>query len=128
MGEIGIHLEHEVEAMLERPAEAGNVGPPQPLLGSPVQAVNPRLPGSHLIGQLAGAIGRGVVHHQDLDPRILEQDRRNDLGQILRLVVGRDDDEDTLRHWPPSALNEAAPSQARSRAMEARRTSILPRS
>ena len=106
MREVGVHLEDEVVAVLERPLEPGDVRPSQAILRHPVQHVHPRLVRRELVGQLPGAVGRVVVHHQDLEARVLQQDRGDDLREVLALVVGGDDDERALRH-PASAARNA---------------------
>ena len=98
VGEIGIHLEDEIVGPLQRPAKPRQVGLPQPVLGRPVQHVNPRSGGRELVGQLAGAVGGIVVHHQDLDPRVLLQNGRHDEREVDALVIGGNDDEDPLSH------------------------------
>ena len=64
--------------------------------------------GGHLVGQLAGAVGRVVVHHENLDPRILLQDLRDDERKVRQLVVGRDDDCDSLHRSSPGVHGLAA--------------------
>ena len=71
---------------------------PSPDFAGPVQHVHPRRGGRQLVGQLAGAIGRVVVHHQDFEPRILLEDGRHDEREVDPLVVGRHDDQQTLSH------------------------------
>ena len=84
MAEVGVHLEDQVVPVLERPAEAREVGLPQPGLARPVQHVDPRLGGGQLVGQLAGAVGRIVVHDQHVELGILLQDLGHDERQVTR--------------------------------------------
>ena len=58
-----------------------------------MQHVHTRVGRRQLIGELTRAIGRVVVNDQDVESRILGKDQRNDAGDILALVIRRDDHE-----------------------------------
>ena len=71
MGEVGVHLEDRLVTRVERPAEAGEVGPPSPSLAGRCSTWTRGFGLRQPVGELAGAVGRVVVHHQDLEPGIL---------------------------------------------------------
>ncbi len=87
MREVGIHLEDVLIAIFECPAEAREIGAPQPLLRCPVQHMYPWICRRQLVGNLSGAVGRAVINDQDLEPGVLRQDLGRDQGQVLALVV-----------------------------------------
>jgi hypothetical protein len=62
-----------------------------------VQYVDAMLGRRDLVGQLPGAVGRAVVHHQDLQALVAREDGRDQAGEVLALVVRRDDDEGALQ-------------------------------
>src|SRR5690606_3860017 len=80
-------------AALEGPAEALEVGRAEPELAAPVEDVDPRVFRRELVGDRAGAVGRGVVDDEDVESRVLCEDHWDETGQVLPLVVGRDDDQ-----------------------------------
>ena len=96
MGEVGVHLEHELGPVREREREARQVGAAESLLALAVQHPH-RL---ELLGEPvrdpAGAVRRAVVDDED---RVLEAGRL-ELGQrrphealdVLGLVVGGQDE------------------------------------
>jgi hypothetical protein len=63
--EVRVHLEDAVVVALQRVAEAGHVGGPQALLAGAVQDVQAGILPGQVIGQRAGAIGRGIVDDED---------------------------------------------------------------
>ena len=91
MGPVGVHLDHAPGAALERHAEPVDVGLAQALLARPVVHPDARLVGRHPVGHLAGAIGRGIVDDEQGGAGQALQDGRGDAGQVVRLVVGRQD-------------------------------------
>ena len=46
-----------------------------------------------LLRQRPGTVRRRVVHHEDLQRRVLPEDHRNEARQVLAFVIRRDDDE-----------------------------------
>ena len=90
MTEVSIHLEDMGVIALQRPPEPRQISPPQPLLTRPMQHKNPPIGRSPRIGQLPGAIGRIVIHHQHIGHRQRRVHRVEQAGQILALVIGRD--------------------------------------
>ncbi len=98
MGEVGVGLEDEVVAALERPGEPRQIGPSQARLLFTVEHVDPRIGGRELVRQLAGAVRGAVVHHQDLQAGVLGQDLGDDPGKVLALVVGRENHQEAVSH------------------------------
>src|SRR4029453_652068 len=75
------------EARLVRLAET--------LLARPVQDKDVVVGGDQLVGEGAGAVGRVVIGDEDVDGRDRAPDALGDQPDVLRLVVGRDDHEDS---------------------------------
>src|SRR3954464_12083102 len=98
MGEIGIHLKNEIEGPVQSPTKSRQVGLSQAGLAGPVQHVNSRSGRGELVGQLASAVRRIVVYHEDFDARVLLQDGRHHERKVDPLVIGGNDDEDPLSH------------------------------
>jgi hypothetical protein len=75
--EVGVHLEQQAGPLLDRPAEAGDVGRPEPALVRPVQDrdLGGRL-GGEAVGDRARAVGRGVVDDEDAEARRARGRRR----------------------------------------------------
>ena len=96
--EIRVHLEHEAVVVFQRPGEAGEVGASQAVLRLPMQDVHARIAGGEFVGHRTGAVRRSVVDDEDVERRVLRQDRRNDLRQVLALVVRRYNDQRPFRH------------------------------
>ena len=57
VGEVAVHLEHELGAVGERAPEAGDVGGTEPFLARPVEDADERKLCGELVGELAGAVG-----------------------------------------------------------------------
>ncbi len=93
MREVGVELGDRGIAVLERPVESGAVGVAEAVLAGTVQDVQPRPRRGHAIGECAGAVGRGVVDDQDVDPGRVALERLDETVQRRGLVVGRDDGE-----------------------------------
>ena len=64
VGEVGVHLHHIAGAVVERVAEAGQVGRTDPVLLGAVQHRRPVVRGGQRVGELAGAVGRAVIHDE----------------------------------------------------------------
>ncbi len=109
VGEIGVHLEGQVVAVIDRPMEPGNVRGPEAQLAGPMDDVDPRVRGRQLVGERAGPVRGAVVDDEHLEPRVLRQDLRDDGGQIVALVVGRDDDQCALSHRPSARAGPGSP-------------------
>ncbi len=95
MGAVGVELADEVRALRERAGEAGDVGAPEAELGRAVQHL-----GAQPLGERAGAVGRGVVDHEQVEVLGGERGpRRGDHARERRgLVVGREDEPDGTGH------------------------------
>ena len=65
VGEVAVHLEHELGALGERPVEPGDVGRPEPFLALAVEDGHPVQLLSEPVGEVAGAVRRAVVDHED---------------------------------------------------------------
>ena len=66
MGEVGVHLADQLGAAGERLAKAGDVGRAEALLARPVEHRDVRMLGGQPVGDLPGAVGRGVVDDQQV--------------------------------------------------------------
>ena len=97
VGEVGIHLEDIVIVALQRPAESGHVGRSKAELAAPFDQVQPlRELLLQVLDRSGGAVRRAVVDDQDVIAAFQVEDGPDDLGDVLDLVVGRDDDEFTF--------------------------------
>ena len=93
MGEVGVHLEDVVVALREGILEAGEVGGAEPQLARTVQDVDPAgARALQLVGDLPGPIRRVVVDDQHGEIA-LGENRADQVGQILALVVGGNNDQ-----------------------------------
>ena len=75
MAEVGVHLDDDAGAAVERGAEPVEVGPAQALLGRAVPHADARIGGGQLVGQAAGAVGRVVVDDEQRRARQSAEDR-----------------------------------------------------
>ena len=108
--EVSVHLEEVVVAALESPTKRGPVGRAESQLLLPVQHVDPGVGPGELVGDAAGPVLGVVVHDQHVDPRVLRQDLRQEIGEVRRLVVRRNDDEGSLSHAASAAKAGAPPA------------------
>ena len=93
MREVAVHLEHELGAVGERAAEAGDVGGAEPLLRGAVEDADVRQLGGEPVGELAGAVGRVVVDHEHAVALAEDAAERADHRlEVLELVVGGEAD------------------------------------
>ena len=93
MGEVGVHLADELCAARQRLAKAGDVGRAEALLARPVEHRDVRVLGRQPVGDLPGAVGRGVVDDQHVAGRVQALAHRGDDGLEVRgLVVGGEDE------------------------------------
>lgn len=92
MREIRVHFEDAIVVVLQRVAEALDVGRPQAELAGTVQHAQRRVASAQALGQRARPIGGGVVDDQDSGLWQGIVDGLDDGRQVLRLIVGRDDD------------------------------------
>ncbi|GAA3073713.1 hypothetical protein GCM10020000_68290 [Streptomyces olivoverticillatus] len=91
MGAVGVHFHQDAVAVVQAPAEARQIGGPQPLLALPVQHLDVVVVGGQLVGELAGAVGTVVVGDEDVRLRYGLPYPGDDGLDVLRLVVGRND-------------------------------------
>src|SRR5687768_9113616 len=113
VGEVRVHLEDELVAVIYRPVEPGDIRGPEAQFAGPMDDVDPRVGGRELVGKRSGPVRRAVVDDEHLESRVLSQYLRHDRGEIVALVVGRDNDE--------SATHGRASAPARSRPRADRR-------
>ena len=66
MRAVGVHLDDDVVAVLERPVEAGEVGGAEALLALAVQHVDVVVGGGEPSAIAAGAVGAVVVGDEDV--------------------------------------------------------------
>src|SRR5690606_37388071 len=120
VGEVRIHLEEVRVAAFEAPAEALEVRGAEPELAAPVEHVDPWVFCGEAVCDLAGAVRRCVVDDEDVEPRGLREDHGDETGQVLALVVGRNNDQAAavacfLVHGVPGiGFRSGAPSCPRS--------------
>ena len=92
MRPVGVHLDDDRRAARERDAEPVEVRLAQALLRLAMPDADPRVVRAELLGQRAGPVGRAVVDDEQRRAGQALEDRGRDPGQVLRLVVGRQDD------------------------------------
>ena len=61
---VGVHLDDDRGAAAERLAEPVEVRPAEALLGGPMLDADARIGRGEAVGELAGPVGRAVVHDQ----------------------------------------------------------------
>ena len=95
VAKVGIHLQDVVVVVLESPLEAGNVGCPQSLFTAAAEQEDPTRLLLRNLGNLGtGAVGRSIVHDEDVEGGIAQlQYRSRDGADILYLIIGRYDDQ-----------------------------------
>jgi hypothetical protein len=98
VGQVGVHLDDQLRAGRQRLAEAGEVGAAEAVLARAVQDADVAVVAGELVGQLAGAVGRGVVddEHGGVDGRSAGREGGSGAGhdrrEVLAFVEGRQDD------------------------------------
>ena len=96
--EVGVHLAEDVVGPTERAFHAVNVRPPEPAKRLATQDVDP--PGmltSQAFCQIGRAVGRLVVHHEQVHAGVTHE-RRDQQEQVRAFVVGGHDDQHARRH------------------------------
>jgi hypothetical protein len=95
VAEVGVHLDDgRGFRLVEHAAKAVAIRDPEPFLPGAVQDLDPGVGRCQLVGQLSRAVRGPII--DDQQPRLGQgiEDRRRDAGQVLPLVVGRQDDPD----------------------------------
>ncbi len=96
MAEIGIHVQHQVIAVLEGVFHPSDDRGPQAKFSLSVQAVQAGFGFCSLVAPRAGAVGGIVVDNQDVHLRGDFPNGIDEQRQILDFVVGRNRDERAL--------------------------------
>src|SRR5690625_3486055 len=93
MGGIGVHLDDDLIAALERPAKTRDIGLTQALFPGPMEHGNCRILFRQFLGEVAGSVGGSVINDEDI--RIWDgvAQARNCLAQHFAFVIGGDDYE-----------------------------------
>ena len=98
MGEIGIHLEDEPIAVGNGPLESIDVGRSQTQLTGPLQHVHAALMcGLHGLHDGRCTIRGIIIHDKDIEIGLEPEDMRQDILDVLLLVVGGDDDQSLVQ-------------------------------
>src|SRR5205085_1830492 len=98
MREVGVHLEHEIVAVLEPPAESSDICGAESHLARPLDDMQPRLMLHDIVDHVASAIRRTVVDDEDIEAIILFDDGTDKTRDVLALIVCRDNDEGPFSH------------------------------
>jgi DNA polymerase (family 10) len=97
VGEVGIHLDDALGPVLERPAEAGDVGGTEPFLSRSVQDGDVRQFRGEAIRQLARAVRRRVVDDEHAALQVQLREHVSELSderlEVRALVIGRQADD-----------------------------------
>jgi len=92
VGEIGIHLDDKVVALLQSPLEPRDIGATQTVLRRAGEKVEARFGGRGLLDPATGSIGGTIINDQDLHPIRKGKKTGDHLREIIHLVIGGDDD------------------------------------
>ncbi len=93
MGEVGVHRDGEVGALRNRSAEPGDVGGAEAELALAVDHLDaPVVLRRQPVGDLAGAVGGGVVDDDHADVYGLGEQPLDERRDVLSFVIGWDDD------------------------------------
>ena len=95
MAEVGVHVDHGFVIMLDRIAHRRDDGRPQSEFSLAVQPVHPGVGGGQLGHDLARAVGRIVIHHQNIGRRDMLVDLGDQFPDVARLVVRGDGDQNS---------------------------------
>src|SRR3954470_3734225 len=114
MGKIRVHLEDQVVVLLERPAKSSNVCSAEAHLTRPLEDVQPRLMLHDTFDEISGTVRRFVVDDENLESRVLLEDRSNQARDVLALVERRNYDEGSFSH-PAKLTGALGRSQASDR-------------
>jgi hypothetical protein len=98
--EVRVHLDERLVVAFERPAIAGDVGGSQTHLPRAMHRVDALVPAGQLVDDAPGPVRRVVVHDQHVRRGHRGVDLREQLRDVLGLVVGRNDDQAARQHAP----------------------------
>ncbi len=80
MGKISVHLEEELIISLQAPTKSLYIGSPEPLFSESVNHMHAIGFSAQPVRKVAGAVGGIIVHHQNVDARVLLENPRDDAG------------------------------------------------
>ena len=100
MAEVGVHLDDDRGAALERAGEAVEIGAAEALLDRAVADPDARVGRGQLVGELAGAVRRAVVDDEQRRAREGLEDGGGDRADVLGFLVRRQDDPDARSGRP----------------------------
>jgi hypothetical protein len=98
VGEIGIHLDHQIVTPCKGPLESRNIGSTQTILGRSGKEMQAGLICRSLLDPSSGPVRGSVIHDQNLDSIGEGKEAGNHLGKIFPFVIGWNDDEDAFGH------------------------------
>jgi len=97
VGEVGVHFEDEVVSTAESESEACDVCGTEPEFLLAVENPEARFAARDLIREISRSIGRGVIDDEDIEGGVRREDRGDESGEVVPLIIRRDDDE-SARH------------------------------
>jgi hypothetical protein len=108
VGSVGVHLHEQGRAFGQPDAKRIYIRAADPELAFAMQHSHARVVKGQPVGDLTGAVRRGVVDHEHVMTQVA--DARDDPFEVLLLVEGRQDDEHLRRRGPalcepPSGLH-----------------------
>ena len=103
--EVGVDLDHDVEAAGDADRVAGAVRAAEPELAGPAQHLDPAELGAERFGLLGGAVGAVVVDDEDVGVGHRLADTAHEQLDVLGFLVGRDGDPHALAVDAPSACS-----------------------
>ena len=94
VAEVGVHVDEEIVVLLHGVAHAGQDGGAEAELAGAVHDVHARIGRRHLVGQLAGAVGRIVVDDQHVRRGQFVVNSLHERTEVVALVVGGQRNQD----------------------------------
>ena len=80
MGKVRVHLEEERITTLQTPMKTLYIGSPEPFFSGSVNHMHAIGFSAQPVRKVTGAVGGMIVHHQNVDARVLFEDARDDAG------------------------------------------------